>query len=293
MSSFEAEPRMASWAWPTGSTKVLAILGDPVEHSLSPVIHNSGFRRLGLDCVYVALRVPDGEIGKAVEALRFFGVIGFSVTMPHKEAIIPYLDEVTDRAKKLQSVNFVYRQDDRFIGDSTDGQALVEALRDDFELSVHGKSVAVLGSGGAGRAISLALADNGAKEVYVISRNLLTASVAAELAGSVGYVGVNEDLERVSVIVNATPIGMAGTNLAGLTPIRADQLREGQYVYDIVYHPHVTPLVEVARSRGIAASSGVSMLVRLSTIAFEKWTGVEAPIEEIRSAVRAETLRRG
>ncbi|CAG4931885.1 MULTISPECIES: shikimate dehydrogenase [Acidithrix] len=292
MTNFEVEAHLSSWAWPTGATKVLAVIGDPVDHSLSPVIHNAAIRRLGLDIVYVGFKVARQDIESAMAAVRIFGIQGLSVTMPLKKEIIPFLDSVTERARLLQSVNVVYRKGDQLIGDSTDGPALVEALREDHGISVKGKSVAVIGSGGAGRAICLALGEAGVGEVYVVSRNLSTAAVAAELAGSVGFVGVPADIARADIVINATPVGMAGTQLSGLSPITPDQLSSGQFVYDIVYYPVQTPLMEVAASKHLEGGSGVSMLVQLSKIAFELWTGVEPPLEEMRAAAKAETLRR-
>lgn len=292
MTSLEMGAMYQSWAWPTGMTKVLAVIGDPIDHSLSPILHNSAIRALGLDIVYVALRVPRDDIELAVAAMRAFGFQGCSVTMPHKERIIPFLDGLTDRAKILRSVNIVYKDGDKYIGDSNDGVALVRSLREDHGLAIRGKAISVIGSGGAGRAISLALAEAGAASVYVFSRNLQTAAEAAELADKAGFVGVGSDIETTDIVINATPVGMAGTSLAGLSPIPANYLREGQFVYDIIYHPSVTPLMEMANAKGISNAGGVGMLVHLAAIAFTNWTGHEAPMEDMRAAAKAEVLRR-
>ncbi len=292
MSSLEEGALHQSWAWPTGTTRVAAVIGDPVSHSLSPVLHNAAIRRLGLDLVVVAFRTTKGEIGTAMAATREFGLVGLMVTMPHKQTIIEHLDAITERAQRLQSVNYVYWEGDKLVGDSSDGIALVNSLRTDYDVSIRGKSVALLGSGGAARSIALAAAEAGAASVCVISRNLQTASAAAELAGSVGYVGVASDAAQAEVVINATPVGMAGTSVAGLSPVGADYLHAGQFVYDTVYNPLVTPLMELAAAKGIPAGNGVGMLVYAVATAFETWTGIAAPLEEMQAAARAETLRR-
>ncbi len=281
-----------SWAWPTGATRVLAVIGDPVSHSLSPILHNAAIRSLGLDLVYVALRVPKESLETAIAAVRDFSLAGLSVTMPHKDRIVDLLDSVTDRARLLRSVNVVYWEGDKLVGDSIDGTALVNAMKFDHGVSVKNKVVAILGSGGAARAVTLACADAGASAVYVIARNAQSASVAAELAGPTGYVGVAADVAAADIVINATPVGMSGTALGGLSPLTADQLHQGQFVYDIVYHPLVTPLMEIAMSKGLACANGVGMLVHSAAVAFGYWSGLEAPIEEMQRAAKAETMRR-
>ena len=281
-----------SWAWPSGATKVLAIIGDPVGHSLSPVLHNAAIRTHGLDLVYVALRVPKDSLGTAIAAMREFGIRGLSVTMPHKERIIDYLDAITERARTLRSVNIVYWEGDKLVGDSTDGLGLVNAIKLDHGIGIKDKVVAILGSGGAARAIALACAEAHASSVVVVSRNLTTGSATAELAGEIGSVGMATDVATADIVINATSVGMAGTALSGLSPITPDQLRSGQFVYDIIYHPLVTPLMEVAISKGLQCANGVGMLVHISALAFGLWTGMDAPLEEMQSAAKAETLRR-
>ncbi|MDA8262282.1 MAG: shikimate dehydrogenase [Actinomycetota bacterium] len=292
MSSNEDGALHQSWAWPTGTTRVAAVIGDPVSHSLSPVLHNAAIRRLGLDMVVVAFRTTKAGIGTAMAAAREFGLAGLMVTMPHKQSIIDHLDAVSERSQRLQSVNYVYWEGDKLVGDSADGIALINSLRTDFDVSIRGKAVALLGSGGAARSIALAAAEAGAASVCVISRNLQTASAAADLAGSVGYVGVAADAAQADVVINATPVGMAGTSVAGLSPVGVDYLHQGQFVYDIVYNPLVTPLMELAAAKGIPAGNGVGMLVHAVATAFEAWTGIAAPLEEMQAAARAETLRR-
>ena len=293
MTSVEEGALHQSWAWPTGATKVLAVIGDPVEHSLSPILHNAAIKNLGLDIVYIALRVPKEEIGLAIAAIRTFGLKGCSVTMPHKERVIAYLDGITERAQILQSVNVVYRDSmGKLIGDSNDGGALLNSLKLDHGVSVRDKAVVVLGSGGAGRAITLALAQGGAASVHIVSRNLETAARAADLAGDIGFVGDYSDVESADIVINATPVGMANTSLAGLSPIPPERMHDGQFIYDIVYHPNVTPLMEMASAKGVANAGGLGMLVHLAAVAFTMWTGHEAPIDEMRSAAKAEALRR-
>jgi shikimate dehydrogenase len=267
-----------------------AVIGDPVRHSLSPAIHNAGFRALDLDWVYVAFEVPEGQGRAAVKAMRTLGIDGLNVTMPHKSAVASAVDRLSPTAKALGAVNTVVRVGDELVGESTDGEGFVNALRDDEGVDPAGKRFLVVGAGGAARAVVKAVADAGAAEVVVAARKADRAGACARLAGPVGRVGTAEEVDGVDVIVNATPLGMhevralPGTSVLPVDPAR---LAPGQLVADLVYNPLVTPLVAAARERGVAAVNGVGMLIHQAAIAFRLWTGEDPPMASMSAGALA------
>lgn len=268
----------------TASTRVAGILGDPVTHSLSPVIHNAAFRELDLDWVYVAFEVADGTAAAAVAGMRALGIAGMNVTMPHKQAVIDALDRVTPTAERLQSVNTISWRADQLVGDSTDGAGFVEALRHDEGIDPAGRRVVVLGSGGAARAIVLALANAGVADIAVVGRTPAMADVTVELAPGVTRAGDDDAIAEADIVVNATPVGMAGTPDAGGLPLDPARLRAGQVVVDLVYHPLRTPLLEAAKERGCIAVTGLGMLIHQAAHAFRLWTGEDPPLEVMSAA---------
>lgn len=266
---------------PSGTTRVAAVIGDPISHSLSPVIFNAAFEAAGLDWVFVAHRVPAGETARALDGVRAMGVAGLSVTMPHKEAAFAAVDEVTTEARVLGAVNCVVNRDSHLVGHNTDGAGLVAALSADG-VPVDGQRCVVLGGGGAARSVVAALARAGS-EVTVVNRSADRARAAAALAGERGRVGDQADVAVASIVVNATSVGMGGDGLV----VPADLLSPGQVVVDLVYHPVETPLLTAARARGARAIDGVGMLVQQGALAFTLWTGAEPPIEVMNDAARA------
>lgn len=265
----------------TARTRVAAVIGDPVRHSLSPAIHNAAFRALGLDWVYVALSVPEGQARAAVGGMRALGIDGMNVTMPHKSDVVKALDRLSPAAQALGSVNTISRQGDHLVGESTDGEGFVNALREDEGVDPTGKRFAVLGAGGAGRAVVRAVAEAGASEVVVIARRPERADRCAKLAGRAGRVGEAADVGSADVIVNATPIGMGevvAIDRRDALPLDPALLSTGQLVIDLVYEPLVTPLVAAARARGVVAVNGVGMLIHQAALAFRIWTGEDAPL---------------
>ena len=271
------------------------VIGDPIAHSLSPRIHNAAFRALGLDWVFVALPVPKGQVGAAVDGARALGIRGLSVTMPHKEAVIGSLDGLTSAAAELGAVNCVLRaphDDALLLGDNTDGAGFVRGLKADLGIEPTGRRFVVLGAGGAGRAVVQALGAGGATSVVVVNRDAGLGAVAASLAGDAGSsvpagdeVAVATAVGDADVLVNATPVGMGDDR--GL-PVPADLLRPDLAVSELVYHPAVTPLMAAAQERGAPTANGRSMLVHQAAVAFEHWTGATAPVDAMAAAV-AET----
>jgi shikimate dehydrogenase len=277
----------------SGATRLAAVIGWPVRHSLSPAILNAAFAAAGADWAFVALEVPPGQGAAAVEAMRTLGLGGLSVTMPHKAAAHDAVDEATAVAADLGAVNCVFRRDDRLVGDNTDGAGFLDALAHDPGLDVAGLRCVVVGAGGAGRAVIRALGAAGAAEVVVVNRSPEPAARAAPLAGPAGRVGTAADVAAADLVVNATPLGMDITH-GGADPLPVDEdfLHEGQVVADLVYHPAVTPLLRVARARGTVAVGGLGMLVHQAGRAFRNWTGEAPPLDAMATAARHALARR-
>lgn len=268
---------------PTASTRVVALIGDPVAHSLSPTIHNAAFAATGLDWVYVALSVPRDRGVEAVSALHALGLAGLNVTAPHKEAAADACDELTQDAAALRSVNtVVVRPDGRLFGDSTDGEGFIRAL-DAEGVKCAGRTVLVVGAGGAARAVTLALARSGAR-LIVAARRPEGANSAANLAPG-GVAVTMEDvplaLREASVVVNATPIGMSGEP----PPFATKSLGSEHIVVDLIYRPAETRLLVMARAAGARGIGGLGMLVHQAARSFTAWTGVEAPLDVMRESV--------
>ena len=263
-----------------------AVIGYPIRHSISPVIHNAAFRALDLDWVFTAFEVAPGRAAAAVDGARDLGLAGLSVTMPHKADAVRALDRLTPTAEILGAVNTVVRHGTReLVGENTDGAGFLDALRTDEGFEPAGRRCLVVGAGGAGRAVVLALAGAGAAEIIVTNRTAPRAEEAAALAPAVARLGSTDEADGVDLIVNATPQGMAGDRSL---PVPAAALGPGQLVVDLVYHPTLTPLVEAARERGAAATNGLGMLIHQAAHAFRLWTGEDPPLEVMSAAALAE-----
>ena len=259
------------------------VIGFPVRHSLSPIICQAAFDQLGLDWVYAAFEVAPGDAGQALDHMRERGMAGLSVTMPHKADVAAAVDELSPAAALLGVVNCVARVGDRLIGHNTDGAGFCDALlAEGIELA--GIGCAVLGAGGAARAVVAELARRGVGEVAVIARRPEAAESAAELAGSVGTTAGPADVGLYRLVVNATPVGMAETEGAGNLPLDPDLLHSGQHVAELVYNPLQTPLLAECHRRGVGASTGVGMLVHQAAHAVRIWTGAEPPVESMTAA---------
>jgi shikimate dehydrogenase len=288
----------------SAATTVVGVIGDPVAHSLSPLLHNVAFADLGLDWVSVGFRVVEGSAAEALVGARALGLRGLSVTMPHKETVAALVDRRTEIAERLGAVNCVINLDGTLVGDNTDGRGLVAALRRGGHFDPVGRRCLVVGAGGAARSIIAALADSGASEVVVVNRSEERAVAAASLAGGVGRVGISGDASHCDLVVNATPAGMQGISSppgpssgssAHSLPPEPDRLDPwaldpgllgpGQVAVDLVYHPAVTPWLEVARGRGAEVLNGLGMLVHQAALQLETWTGQEPPVDAMWRAI--------
>ena len=269
-----------------GETRITGLIGDPVAHSRSPAMLNAAYREAGLNWVYVAFPVSRGHGGDAVKAARALGLAGLNVTMPHKADAAWACDELTPDAGALGAVNVVtVRDDGRLAGSSTDGEGFLRSVRDEG-FDPAGTDVLVAGAGGAARAIVLALGGAGAR-VTVAARRRDAADTAAGLVpGGHGATLGEIDPGVFALVVNATPLGMQGES----GPVPGERLNPGQLVVDTVYHPMETPFLAAARARGIHAANGLGMLVHQAALAFELWTGIDAPVAAMRAAAAQDPL---
>ena len=271
-----------------GSTVLVGVIGNPVKHSLSPVILNAAFREAKINWVYTAFETPEEKLADAIGGIRALGIAGLSVTMPHKAKVCSLLDEISDSAQSLGAVNCIVNDAGNLKGHNTDGDGFLDAVKHDAGLDVAGKKILVIGSGGSARSIIYSLGKAEAREIAVINRTKNKALGALELAGSVGrYVEENEISKVVSeadLVINATPVGMSDTEGTSSFPLEPNLLTKGQLAVDLIYHPISTPWMEELRDREVEVHGGLSMLIFQAAKAFKLWTGKDAPVEAMRKA---------
>jgi shikimate dehydrogenase len=283
----------------SGRTKVCGVLGDPIEHTLSPTIQNAAFNHLKLDFVFLAFHVKAADLENALQGMRGLGIHGLNVTMPHKSTVTAYLDELDPAVKFLGSANTILNEDGRLSGFNTDGAGALKALRENgIELSE--KKVMLLGAGGAAKAIAFALAKE-VGEIVVLNRTTKKAKELAErlteklgkkvLGGSLSPETIAENLQGSDVLINATSEGMNPE--ANHSIVAPWLLRSDLAVMDIVYNPVETKLAKEAKEAGSRVISGVEMLIYQGAASFEIWTGRAAPIEIMRKAALNKLLSKG
>jgi len=274
----------------SGKTKVFGVIGDPIEHSLSPVMQNAAFASTKLDSTFLAFNVKSSDVGKAMVGVRALGIQGLNVTMPHKASVISFLDEVDSVAKALKAVNTVKNENGKLLGFNTDGVGALSAFRENG-VEFKGKKVMLLGAGGAARAIAFALAEHAA-EVSILNRSIVTAAQLADLiketfdskvfAYALSPLTVKGNLVDADILINATSVGMKPND--NETLVAPKWLKPDLAVMDIVYNPIETKLAKKAKAAGAKVVSGVEMLIYQGAASFEIWTGAKAPVEVMREA---------
>jgi shikimate dehydrogenase len=277
----------------SGRTRTCAVIGNPVEHTMSPAMHNAAFREMGIDYVYLAFNVGPERLPAAIEGVRALGMPGINVTIPHKLNVIPLLDGLNPLAEKIGAVNTVVNENGLLTGFNTDASGFLRALVEN-DIEPEGKSVVVLGAGGAARAVSFALADCGAGPV-ILNRSSgmerarrLAATVSKTTGIKTGAMELNREnlekvLEKADILVNTTSVGMSPDTEN--SPVPADLLKPDLIVYDIIYNPVKTRLLRDAEAAGAATISGIDMLVWQGAVAFELWTGKKPPVEIMKQEV--------
>lgn len=275
----------------SGKTRVCGVIGDPIEHSLSPIMHNAAFQALDLDYVFLAFKVKPACVDEAVNGMRALNIRGLNVTMPHKKTVMESLDRIDLSAQIINSVNTVLNKENLLFGFNTDGIGAVKALKENG-VALKGRKVLLLGAGGAARAIAYAIAKE-ADELAVLNRTVKDAQALARLvekatnkrivSASLEPEDIDANLQDSDILINATSVGMKPH--PEQTPVPIELLRSNLAVMDIVYNPLETKLARDAKALGAKVVSGVEMLIYQGAASFEIWTGKSAPVEVMRKAV--------
>jgi shikimate dehydrogenase len=265
--------------------KHYAVIGDPIEHSLSPRMHNAGYAVLGIDAEYQRFHVKPGYLAEAVEGLCALGFSGWNVTLPHKEKIISLLDTLTPQARRVGAVNTVKIHEGRRIGHNTDGDGFILSVKDKLN-GFKGKKAVLLGAGGAAKGIALALTMRGMK-VYILNRTPEKAEALVQViqaeggTADSGVFAPGEWLEDVDLLVQTTSVGLRGESF----PFSVQGISEKALVVDIIFNPMETAFLQEAKKQGCRTLNGLGMLLYQGALAWEYWLGGHAPLEVMRQAL--------
>ena len=272
-------------------TRICGIIGDPIEHTVSPAMHNAAFKNKGVDYLYLPFGVKREELGKAIEGMRALNIRGLNITIPHKVAVMQFLDNLDPLADRIGAVNTIVNDGGVLTGYNTDATGFLQALLEKG-IEPKGKKVVILGAGGAARAISFILAERGSSLV-ILNRTWDKAKLCADRiseifqseAAALKLDGENlaAALSQADILINTTSVGMSPD--INETPVVSNLLKPNLVVFDIVYNPIKTRLQKEAEAAGATTISGLDMLVWQGALAFEKWTGLKAPVEVMREKV--------
>lgn len=266
--------------------KTYAVIGDPIDHTLSPNIHNAAFKELGLDCTYIAYRIPKGELEEGLDSLKKIKIAGFNVTIPHKIEIVKYLDKVDEDCSLIGASNTVTNTGGTLKGYNTDMDGFLEPIKR-RNITIEGAKVLLLGAGGAARAIVAGFAKEKADHITIANRTKQNASSLAQFAHKIGIDANAISMEEVGnsseykFIINATSIGLKNEPI----PIPTETVDQNSIVYDIVYMPMNTDLIKKSKQKGATVIYGYEMLLGQAARAFEIWHEVKAPYEAMKKAI--------
>jgi shikimate dehydrogenase len=272
-------------------TVLYGVIGDPIRHSKSPIMLNRAFGERGINGAYAAFHVEPGKLGEAIGGIRALGFRGLNVTIPHKIEVMKYLDEIHPGARAAGAVNTIVNENGRLIGYNTDGIGYVRSLKEEAEPNLSGRTILVLGAGGASRGILWALAQEKPAKLLLANR---TDEKAVELAKAfapeidvtaIAWTDVEAACRDADVVINTTSVGMSPNVEA--TPIDPAWLKHGAIASDLIYNPLQTKFIREAEARGCRAHGGLGMFIYQGAYAFEYWTGQLAPVEVMRDTVMA------
>lgn len=281
----------------SGSTKIVGVFGYPIEHSLSPAMHNAAFAELLLPYIYVPFSIKPESLESAIRCLPHLGIVGVNLTIPHKERVLPFLDYISEEAREVGAVNTIHCHDSQLFGENTDGYGFFEPLRE-IKLSLAGKFCVVMGAGGSARSVIFRLLREGAN-VTIANRTKERADRLLEFILKAGYsknsvltiaiddsTAMQEAIHRSVLLVNTTKIGMF-PNCTEIPPVPENSLHRNLVVYDLIYNPVETELLKIARTFGCRTINGVKMLVHQGAAAFHIWTSIRPPTVIMEAAVMA------
>ncbi|AKG22503.1 shikimate dehydrogenase [Calothrix sp. 336/3] len=279
----------------TGKTKLLGVIGHPVEHSLSPLMHNAAIANLGLDYIYLPFPIKPQDLRAAMDGFAAIGVVGFSVTIPHKQAIIPFLGTVQPIAEAVGAVNTVVRKDGQWLGTNTDVPGFVSPLQN-LQIDWQQKQVVILGNGGAARAVVAGCTELGCQKIHVVGRNLQrlkefhqsweNSPLAVNLQVH-KWEALRELIPYADLLVNSTPIGMyPKVNESPLSQEEMAELPSGAIAYDLIYTPNPTQFLQQAQTVGAVAIDGLEMLVQQGAVALKMWLDrADVPVDVMRQSL--------
>jgi len=274
------------------TTKLTGVFGYPVEHSLSPAMHNAAFSHLKLNYLYLPFLVHPDNLEEAVRSIVALGMEGVNITIPHKQTVIPYLDEISQEAELIEAVNTIKRVDDRLVGYNTDGKGFISSLEEELGVIPKGKSILIVGAGGVARAVAIQSALEGASKVAIANRTEekaknLARYIEDNIKGcSTEALSISELKDAIlnaDILINATPVGMISYPVKRL--IETEWLNEDLIVCDLVYNPRQTQLLREAKEKGARTLEGLGMLIFQGSLAFKIWTGREAPLSIMRQTL--------
>lgn len=279
-----------------GTTKLLGVIGHPVKHSLSPVMHNAAIQHLGLDYVYVPFPIEPQNLEIAIQGFTAIGVIGFNATIPHKEAILPLLSEISPIAQAVGAVNTVTRKDNGWIGTNTDIEGFLAPLRTTYNRDWSQAIAVILGNGGAARAVVAGCAELGCAKIYVVGRNQQKLnefrdswadSPLADNLRVYQWDSLVKLIPHANLLVNTTPVGMyPKVEESPLSIEEMAHLPKGSIAYDLIYKPNPTRFLQYAQQQGAIAIDGLEMLLQQGVAALKIWLQREIPIDVMRQALR-------
>ena len=268
--------------------KTYCIIGDPIDHSLSPAIHNAAFTTLGLNCSYIAFRVQESQLKNSIDSLRAINIGGFNVTMPHKVTVLNYVDRPDKIVELVGAANTVNNEGGKFYAYNTDVSGFIEPLHQ-RKIDLNGYEVLILGGGGAARAVAVALSqEKGVSKINIFNRD---SNRSTNLANVINKLGIktniisHNDMQKIAfrsnLIINTTPLGMKNEE----SLIKSSSIRKESIVYDIVYKPIETKLLENAKTAGAQVIYGYEMLLEQAIASFKIWFRIDPPIESMKKVL--------
>ncbi|MGI6629234.1 MAG: shikimate dehydrogenase [Bacillota bacterium] len=281
--------------------RILGIFGHPVSHSLSPKMHNAALEAVGLEkeFIYLKFDILPHDLKTAINALKVLNAKGVNITIPYKEAVIPFLDGLDMSAQAVNGVNVIVNDNGRLIGYNTDGIGFIRSLKEESGVNPQGKKVLVLGAGGAAKSVCAALAAAGTREIVIVNRTIERAESAGEIVRKIGckvrtydfsrkkFNDLTEEISSSSIIINTTSVGLYPPDQSLLTDFQ-DFLHQDQVVADIIYLPKETLLLKQAKRKGCVTLSGAGMLIYQGAEAFRLWTGLDAPVDIMKKVLEEE-----
>lgn len=273
--------------------ELVVVLGQPIAENPTVVMQEAAFDELDLNWRYLNIEVSPEQLADAMTGVRAFGIRGMNLTIPHKIAVMQYLDEISQDAQVIGAVNTVKREGDKLIGENTDGKGFLHGIRTDASIDPKGKRVVMLGAGGAARAIGTELVFAGIEELIVLNRTIergaaMTDHLREQTGANVTFLpweGTYSVPPDMDILVNATSIGLY-PDVDAMPDVDISQAAENTLVCDVIPNPPVTPFIRAAQARGMPTLDGLSMLVYQGTIGFKFWTGVDAPVDVMKRALQ-------